>query len=221
MEIQLKNGFTDGAFYKFNDEGKYSVIGQCAGNKAVGTWYSYHANGNLRSIVSFCPDSAFREVSALYKKYSNFIEWDWFGASVGNAVRSENIHGMCYLYHENGRLKQRVNYKYGNPPLIDTIYNDNGKYSRLSKLISNTGDTTIRYRVTEFDTIGRMYSDAIYVNDHETSSKYYDTLGNLQSETYRPELKADLVPRDTLYLSYREYKTVRSLAGQILSEPPG
>jgi len=263
-EIQMKNGLRDGLYYKFFD-GIYTISGQFSEDKPTGTWYTYWYNGTVNNELNFCKDSAGCHAPVLYHRprqlysgcgvdnydysYSYYDNnyWDrssYMDYTLGvEEFQTKYLHGPMSVYYANGQLYKKVNYKYGCAPYIDTVYYDNGKCMRLSKLINITEDTIVNYQTLWFDSLGRKRAEAVlrnkdivskkrfdslgrlqsadeYLKNLFYSRKYYDTLGNLLSESYNSrEFNPEKLHHDTLILDYRQFSKGKVICETKTIEP--
>ncbi len=187
-EVEYRNGFANGIYYSFYDNGNYAVVGQCSNDKAVGTWYSYRESGSPYSMLHFSPDTEKYTLPALYGKSEKFSIYNWFDESVEDFSFCECVNGLCERYNDNGTVFESVNFIHGHAPYLINKYRSNGKFLQESNLISNTGDSVIRYRVTYYDTAGIKDDETEKINYRTISYREYYKDGTLAEEEYYPVL---------------------------------
>lgn len=87
--------------------------------------------------------------------------------------KNNELNGICYRYHRNGKLQAEYEYKDGLPAVGLKEFNTSGKPINLPTLILSKSNTNVYYYVTA------------QMSDHEKNVDYY--VGDLVEGKYMPE----------------------------------
>ena len=122
-------GQGDGDFQRTYANGKVAIKGKCKGGLYVGTWKSFHDNGEKAWQVDFDagrPDGTFK---AWYEDGKERVKASYAkGALVGKYK----------AWHKNGKLAGEGNFKQGKKSGCWETYNDAGEHTSKGAWVSGT-----------------------------------------------------------------------------------
>lgn len=184
------NGYRQGNWKKFFENGKIRYEGSFKDNKPVGEWKRYHDNGNLQAKIYYSEtsDSAVSEIYNLKGKLiasGNFVSekkeglWKFFSGT--RLVSESNFlqgikHGLEKMYYESGEILEEIewinNLKHGK---YKAFFKNGQPYMECMFKEGNRDGYCVGY----FEN-GKMEMDAFYAgNKRDGDWKHFDQNGEL------------------------------------------
>lgn len=158
-EINYKNYEKTGSYIKYNNNGDLVESGNYTNDEKTGIWEenTYHDNGNIKE-----------EKLILYdKEYPT------------SYYKEEIRHGIYKGYYENGQLKEKIDYKYGDPNGEFSSYYKNGN-KRDSGTITKNG---YEGDINEYYEDGNIKKTTTYLNGKKIEEIEYDDIEDDVTET--------------------------------------
>lgn len=166
----LKNFNIEGKVIEYYDNGNPSREYTIKKGNCHGRFIRYNLDGSVYSISHYKNN----EVHGIRK--------DYYGGKLYQSFMFVNgkRNGLCKTYHENGKIKIKVIYKYDDEIGRYERYHDNGKISELGNYVNGYIDGIYDY----FDRKGKMICRKIYKMDTLISTEYIDTTTDKNSNNF-------------------------------------